>query len=132
MRVLDDIRFLGTAPAGEMELGVPPRPNVAGVYTYLWVIDDRGVPYILDLAHPALGDQRPKHTNLTGGGEAYVGGEMWFETDSSLWVSGKSGRYGPRYPALLQDSISVFRSYGYRVQSLGWDYEAEGPNLFLE
>ena len=132
MRRLDNIRFLEDAPAENVHFGEPPRPAEDGQHTYLWVIDDRGIPYILDEGYPGLGGERPKHTNLTGGGDAYVGGEMWFQRGCRLWVSGKSGRYGPRYPALLEDSVAVFRSYGYEVQSLGWDYEANRPKGILE
>ena len=132
MRALDDIRFLVEAPAMDVSFGKPPRVDVDGVHTYLWVIDDRGIPYILDHGRPDLGGERPKHTNLTLGRGAFVGGELWFETGSSLWISGKSGRYGPRYPDLLEDSVAVFRSFGYSVQSLGWDYEANRPKPFLE
>ena len=63
---------------------------------------------------------------------AYVGGEIWFETDSSLWISGDSGRYAPVSAVQLEESAAVFRSFGYRVQSLGWDEETDSPNLILE
>ncbi len=39
--------------------------------------------------------QVPKHTNLTGGGRAYLGGELWFTNNSEVYVSGGSGRYPP-------------------------------------
>ena len=132
MRALHDTRILGVAPAEDVEFGTPPRPGSDGVYTYLWVIDDRGIPYVLEEARQDLDGQPPKHTNLTEGGGACVGGEMWFQTGGSLWVSGKSGRYGPRRRALLEDSVAVFKSYGYDVQSLGWDDEINRPNLILE
>ena len=131
MRVLDDLRILAAAPADDVEIGMPPRPGTDAVYTYLWVIDARGVPYVLEEGRQELANELPKHTNLTGGEEAYAGGEMWFRTESSLWVSGKSGRYGPRRPGLLEDSVAVFRSYGYDVQSLGWDEAAGRPHIML-
>ena len=132
MRELEDTQTLGFAPAQNVGGGKPPYPTVEGAYTYLWVIDHRGIPYVLDEDRQDLDGERPKHTNLTRGGNAYVGGEMWFKTGYSMWVSGNSGRYGPRCRALLEDSVDVFRSYGYEVQSLGWDDEANRPNLFLE
>ena len=76
--------------------GLPPRHrNDATTFLYLWIIDLSGIPYILERALPELGGKLPKHTNLTGGTPASIGGELWFRTESSLFLSGKSGRYGP-------------------------------------
>ena len=122
-RRVKEVRLLEEAPATAVFCGTPPPTLGAGVNTYLWVIDERGVPYILEKQLPELCGKVPKHTNLTEGGPAYVGGELWFETASSLWVSGKSGRYGPQTPLELCDSVAVFRWFGYSVRSLGWDNE---------
>ena len=129
---LGDMRILGKAPASSVLCGSPPKMAGGGIHTYLWVIDERGVAYILARDRPELGGRPPKHTNLTGGSMAYVGGEMWFETGSSLWISGDSGRYRPQSAVHLEDSAAVFRSFGYLVQSLGWDEETDSPNLILE
>ena len=67
-------------------------------------------------------DNLPKHTNLTGGGEAYVGGELWFASNDSLYVSGGSGRYPPIDSRQLEQAVGVFRHYGYEARSLGWDH----------
>ena len=125
--------FLSSAPALGVLRGCPPKSaSVNGCHTYLWVIDLRGVLYILDRGLVELSGACPKHTNLTGGMGAYVGGEMWFKTDSSLWLSGKSGRYGPLSSAQLDDVASVFMFFGYEVESLGWDDGTDSPKLFLE
>ena len=124
---LKEVRLLEEAPATGIIVGPHRRRFGAGVNTYLWVIDERGVPYILEQELPELCGKVPKHTNLTEGGPAYVGGELWFETASSLWLSGKSGRYGPQTSLELDDSVAVFRWFGYTVQSLGWDYETGWP-----
>lgn len=131
-RALGDIRFLETAPAWDVNPGTVPKVAGGGVGTYLWVIDDRGIHYVLDENKPELGELPPKHTNLTGGGMAYVGGEMWFETDSVLCISGDSGRYRSENAVQLEDAAAVFRSFGYRVRSLGWDDEANAPQLVWE
>jgi hypothetical protein len=112
--------------------GYPSSSNTEeSTNTYLWVIDHRGVPYIIDAETTVLEGQRPKHTNLTGDGEAYVGGELWFKTGSFLYVSGASGRYRPISEQQLKDAVKVFEAFGYEVQSLGWDEES-GPKRYLE
>ena len=88
------------------------------------MIDENGIPYVLDVSLPELNGKNPKHTNLTGGGNAYVGGEMWFETADALWVSGGSGRYQPVSEDQLVDSVRVFQNFGYSVSSLGWNSES--------
>ena len=70
---------------------------------------------------PSLGGNPPKHTNLTGGATAYVGGEMWFSDGENLYLSGGSGRYPPINENHLNDAVKVFESYNYQVVSLGWD-----------
>ena len=121
--LLPDLSRLPHAPAdGVMTGGEPPRErNGATKHLYLWVINLVGIPYILEGALPKLGGNLPKHTNLTGGKPASVGGELWFRTQSSLFLSGKSGRYGPRNERQLADAVTVFEDYGYEVSSLGWE-----------
>ena len=118
----DGARTLEPAPAENVRLGAPPssrrRP---GENAYLWVIDSRGIPYIIERPLPSLGGNPPKHTNLTGGAAAYVGGEMWFSDGESLYLSGSSGRYHPTNENHLNDAVRVFESYNYRVVSLGWN-----------
>ena len=118
----DGARTLEPAPAENVRLGAPPssrrRP---GENAYLWVIDSRGIPYIIERSMPSLGGNTPKHTNLTGGAAAYVGGEMWFSDGENLYLSGSSGRYPPINENHLNNAVRVFESYNYRVVSLGWD-----------
>ena len=52
-----------------------------------------------------------------------MGGELWFADEESLFLSGGSGRYPPSDETHLNDAVGVFKSYGYRVTSLGWDDE---------
>ena len=75
--------------------------------------------------------QPPKHTNLTGDSEAYMGGELWFRTDSFLYLSGGSGRYPAECEQELVDAVRVFQAFGYEVKSLGWD-EKSGAKRYLE
>ena len=77
---------------------------------------------MFEIAIVSIGDILPKHSNLTGSGEAYLGGELWFTSASSLYVSGGSGRYPPLNAAQLEEAVEVFESFGYEVTSLGWDH----------
>lgn len=96
---------------------------------------ETSIPAILELAvvSPALESGRAKHTNLTGGGKAACGGELWVDpvVHSKLYVNGGSGRYGPTTTAQLDDAIGVFRSRGYEVVSFGWSEENDEPARVL-
>ena len=88
--------FLVCAPASGVQFGNPPLVKYErGPNTYIWVIDERGVPYVIDKPSTELAGKRPKHTNLTGDRKAYVGGELWFFDSTTLLISGGSGRYPP-------------------------------------
>ena len=129
----DGIRFLAPAPAADVRVGSPPLSrNDRGCGRYLWVIDDRGIPYIIEAPIPAICCALPKHTNLTGGKEAYLGGEMWFTSNAALYVSGGSGRYPPADRSQLEEAARVFQSFGYAVTLLGWDGEIGVAKRYLE
>lgn len=120
----DGVRELGYAPAQDVRFGKPPSTATRddSMKCYIWIIDRRGIPYIFEQPLPNLNDCLPKHTNLTGGGQAHIGGELWFADEESIFLSGGSSRYKPRNVTHLNDAVGVFKSYGYRVTSLGWDY----------
>ena len=126
------LRILGTAPVRNVRTGVPPRRRGQPTNRYLWVIDDNGIPYIFEAPIPVLQNNWPKHTNLTAGGRAYLGGELWFRDHESIYVSGGSGRYPPRNPQHLADAADVFRSYGYAVTSLGWDTDNNRAERYIK
>ena len=120
----DGVVQLRQAPAPpSVSLGSPPLSDEEpGENRYLWVIDQRGIPYIFEQRLSTIYGELPKHTNLTGGRAAYMGGELWFSSNSDLFVSGGSGRYPPNGPRQLEDAARVFESYQYSVTSLGWDF----------
>ena len=91
-----------------------------------------GIPYVLEAPLPFLNGKLPKHTNLTLGGRAYLGGELWFSDRSSLFLSGGSGRYPPIDAGQLDDAAQVFEYYGYRVNSLGWDDDTDRAERVLK
>lgn len=78
------LRMLNPAPAADILLGAPPTSRLDSRHRYLWVIDKQGIPYIIEECLDALDTTLPKHTNLTGGGAASMGGELWFASDCSL------------------------------------------------
>ena len=65
---------------------------------HLWVIVPDAVRVILEIAPdvrpPPLSLGVAKHTNLTGGGEAACGGELWIDPadNRKLYANGGSGR----------------------------------------
>lgn len=100
---------------------------------HLWVIGPESLPVILETAAgvrpPPLSLGAAKHTNLTGGGPAACGGEVWVDEVNSelLYVTGGSGRYPPRSRDELRDAEEVFRSFGYTVVGAGWSDENDSP-----
>ena len=115
------LRLLGPAPATDIMIGAPPTSRSNSKYRYLWVIDEQGILHIIEEYLDVLDTTLPKHTNLTGGGNACIGGEMWFASNTSVYVSGGSGRYPPKDSRHLDAAVEVFGSLGYEVISLGWD-----------
>ena len=125
--------LLPIAPARGVTFGRPPMARRNSENRYLWVINDAGIPFIKEISIAALNGREPKHTNLTGGGPAYIGGELWFETDTRIFVSGGSGRYPPYGAQQLADAVGVFEAYQYTVVSLGWnEEEGEAMRILLE
>jgi hypothetical protein len=71
-----------------------------------------------------------KHTNLTGGGAAYSGGELILLNQYTMVVNGRSGRYGPRNATELYSAVKAFADSGYRVWYMPWDEDANRPAPF--
>ena len=81
------LRLLKPAPAMDIAVGFPPSSSADDTTNrYLWVIDGQGIPYIIESPIAVIGHKLPKHTNLTGGGDAYLGGEMWFSSTISIFM----------------------------------------------
>ena len=126
-------RVLDYAPAQNVEWGFPSMSQKDdGQHRYIWVINEVGIPLIKEIPIAALGDFKPKHSNLTGGYPAYIGGELWFKTAEQLFVSGGSGRYRPGNEEHLAEAVGVFEAYRYTVTSLGWNDETGNAKRTLE
>lgn len=125
----NDILAVEVAPATGITLGRPQPGNVIDSAKYLWLITPEDV-----CAAPEFGKSgretnrgRLAHTNLSGGGEAHAGGEMWFHGHSSIWMTGGSARYQPATESELNAVVEAFKTAGYAVRSAGWDTEAGKP-----
>ena len=131
--VENGLRLLSEAPVSDVVFGRPPNHgDDLGCNTYIWVIDRSGIPYLLEHPIGILKERLPKHTNLTGGGPAYVGGQLWFRDTSTLYVSGGSGRFPPSNEGQLDAAISVFESFSYIVTSLGWNAQTGHARRVLQ
>ncbi|HYV93577.1 MAG TPA: hypothetical protein VE978_17515 [Chitinophagales bacterium] len=67
-------------------------------FCYLWILDDGGIKILYE-GTPNFRDEpdkEVKHTNITGGQEAYHGGEMFITENNEIFINDKSDRYG--YP----------------------------------
>jgi hypothetical protein len=131
--VADGVAELLPPPAEPFEAGIPPRARGNGIAKYLWVVTPSAVPYVLEEGTSGKLTKRgyAAHTNLTGGDDAHVGGELWFRDANSFYLNGKSGRYGPRSKTELEAVVMAFAAGGYSVASFGWDMDRNKPHAFL-
>ena len=84
---------------------------------YLWVIGDFGLRFIRENTRNSARAGLKKyvcHTNLTGGGEAYQGGEAWFCDDKKVGINFFSDRYGATTPLQWSAVIQHFKNVGYQ------------------
>lgn len=65
---------------------------------YLWVVDDGGPKLLWEGTqnlHPEAQEKdEVKHTNITGDGDAYLGGELFFAPGNVIHINTRSDRYG--------------------------------------
>ncbi|MEE9614130.1 MAG: hypothetical protein V3W31_04125 [Thermodesulfobacteriota bacterium] len=120
------------APISDLVCGMPPQDlseRNSDRAKFIWVIQKDSSPRILEKSGKVefLESKRATHTNLTGGKKAYCGGEIWFQSEDTIYISGASGRYPPRDSQELEDICDAFRRLGYKVASLGWDSDRNWP-----
>lgn len=93
--------------------------NRSGKYPekcFLWVIDDETIKIIKERNRNVLRTHKPEyvcHTNLTGGGQAYIGGEIYFCVDGTKYISPSSDRYGDPSPEQWEAAKLYFIKVGY-------------------
>ncbi len=109
----------------------PPSANEKCISRYLWVVvaTPCEVRYIEENAPATFSLNRGSacHTNLTGGQEAFCGGELWFLGNDEVHISGASGRYPPRSNQELEDACQIFVRKNYKTYCLGWDEDIARP-----
>lgn len=111
----------------------PPKTKASKVNTYLWVIGQSENPIAFENLEVGRGLESEiiKHTNLTGGGLAHCGGELWFVSEDKVFINGCSGRYGPLSGQELEDAAHAFRTEGFKVASAGYNDETGYPYAVL-
>lgn len=67
------------------------------------------------------------HTNLTGGGRAYVGGELVVLDENTVVINGDSGRYGTKDDAETEAVARAFAESGWTTFWVGWDEDLARP-----
>lgn len=125
---------LTTAPINTFHQGVPPGMQVTdSINKYLWVVGPNEVPIAIEGPRPTeqLARGYLSHTNLTGGGNAHCGGELWFIDDSTVIINGASSRYAPRGASELNEVALDFKASGYRTATMGWNDETGASNRYL-
>lgn len=99
---------------------------------HLWVVVTNDVLHARE--HCAFGAARAagtiKHSNLTGGQDAWCGGELMFVDDATIVLNGCSGRYRMMDEAELRAVASAFKASGYGVWSMGWNTDVDRPAKF--
>lgn len=118
---------------GRVHLSDVPRSLSQRGNTYLWVVAANEVPFALESVEfgKKLKNGEIKHPNLTGGGHAHCGGELWFIEERKLLLSASSGRYGPQSEQEMDDVALAFKNEGFEVASLGFDEDTGRPNTLL-
>lgn len=84
--------------------------------SFLWVIDEETIKIIRERNANRLRVHKPEfvcHTNLTGNGNAYIGGEIYFCEDGRKFINPFSDRYGDATPEQWETAKRYFEKVGY-------------------
>jgi len=90
---------------------------------YLWALDKDGLKVVREDTKfkPAIKRKTVSHTNLTGGGNAYSAGEVWFINDNTVYLNAGSAAYGENHkPNPISNyeykkAIEAWELAGYKV-----------------
>jgi hypothetical protein len=110
------------------------RPTFDGkpANQHLWIVTAEDVLHAPEVC--VFGQQRGadlvKHSNLTGGSSAFVGGEVVFLDETSIAITGSSGRYRLRSSEEMKAIEIAFAESGYNVWSMGYNRDVNRPNTF--
>lgn len=133
LTVEDGVKLIEAPPAIWALGSLPPETRDEydkHEFRYLWIFDDRGIPCIKEISESTLllESKKAKHTNLSGGEKASVGGEVYFSNHDEVYLSGSSGRYRFENLNQLMDAANIFKVWGYATCCLGWDTDRERPS----
>ena len=80
-------------------------------YCFLWILDTEGIKILWENTENLLdvASREVKHTNITGGGSAFHGGELFFSADNKIYVNNQSDRYGDSAKDHWDATIAYFR-----------------------
>jgi hypothetical protein len=138
MSLSDGMQHLQESPASVTTIAtcvqLPTSAEAANSGRHLWVISDVEVPFALESCAwgAKLQTGRIKHSNLTGGGNAHTGGEIWFVDGTKIVVNANSGRYGAASANEFDEVVAGFKNCGYKVASMGFDIDnPTKPNSVL-
>lgn len=125
-----DVGSVVVPPVAAVLRGEPRRDWTSRpAATHIWLVLYEDVRLALEEGTSGRTTARGRlaHTNLSGGSPAFAGGELWFRDESSVWLTGGSGRYPPRSAEELDDLSAAYRAAGFTVCCAGWDSEIAGP-----
>ena len=102
----------------------PKNADILKNNKYLWVIDKDGLKIVRENQEylAAIERLQPSHTNLTGGGDAYSAGEVWFLGNGKVRLNAASRAYGQGHNTMpltapeYQLSVDVWAEIGYSVK----------------
>lgn len=80
-------------------------------YCFLWVLDEAGIKILWENTKNPLDieDGEVKHTNITGAGLAFHGGELFVTEDNRIFVNNSSDRYGDSDGKNWEEVIAYFK-----------------------
>jgi hypothetical protein len=118
---VDDIITIGDRhiPKGCLRCDLSAPIYTPDDHKYLWIIDQKGLRVILErTSNPDAVRGYVCHTNITGGGKALQGGELWFDFSGTIYLNYKSGRYGANSEEHREAVLEYFQRLGFTVVQL--------------
>lgn len=125
---------ISLAPIQNVLLGMAPKSSNEGKDAkFLWVILLNDLPIALENGsnRQCLSRGYLSHTNLTGGADAFAGGELWFQSRTTIIINGASSRYRPRGLEELELVGKSLKDCGYQVAHMGWNEDVWESERFL-
>lgn len=84
---------------------------------FLWIIDDTSIKISKEKTRNTKRVHDPDHvchSNLSGGGKAFIGGEMFFGSDGNIYINYFSDRYGNPSVTQWETAKKYIDSVGYK------------------